>query len=232
MAENTTPFVINDRRKFTAEGEPRHDVNHPSSEVTADEAKAETAAPKAAAETIPFPSSATVVDKPLPDTHTSSQSVAGTLEPEEAALEEDQLPPAPTAEQSEQALRAYAATVDRLDTAIRASNPGAERIPEMSFERFVQSLYMQAILQLGGGAEPGQQPQIDIIGARQTIDMLAIFAEKTQGNLEPAENNLLQSALFEARMGFLEVTQAMARQAAGRQSGAPGSPLGGPSIVR
>ena len=121
--------------------------------------------------------------------------------------------------------------MERLDTAIRATNPGAERIPEMSFDRFVQSLYMQAILQLGGAAEPGQQPQVDIIGARQTIDMLVILAEKTNGNLQPLEDRLLQSAVFEARMAFLEITQAIARQSAGRQPGAPGG-QGGPSIVR
>ena len=42
-----------------------------------------------------------------------------------------------------------------------------------------------------------------------------------------------ESALFELRMGFLEVTQAIARQAAAKQ-GAPGVPPvpGGPSIVR
>ena len=232
MAEKTTPFVINDRRKFTSEGELRHDAATGTPE-TADERQIESAIPKAPAETIPFPTPANVVDTPLPKATADSDPEALSLPDDESALDDDQLPPAPTAEQIEQATRAYDATVDRLDTAIRASNPGAERIPEMSFERFVQSLYMQAILQLGGGAEPGQQPQVDIIGARQTIDMLSILSDKTKGNLRPAEDKLLQSALFEARMGFLEVTQAIARQAAGRQAGAPGSPLGGgPSIVR
>ncbi len=42
-----------------------------------------------------------------------------------------------------------------------------ERMPEMrSFERLVQSVYMQAIMQLGGAAEPGQQPQVDLLPAR------------------------------------------------------------------
>ena len=108
-----------------------------------------------------------------------------------------------------------------------------ERMPEMSFERLVQSVYMQAILQLGGGAEPGQTPQIDLLGARQSIDMLEVLAEKTKGNLSTTEDQLLQSALFEGRMGFLEMTQLLARQAASKQSGPPppGVPPG-PSIVR
>ena len=235
MAEKTTPFVVNDRRKFTAEGELRHDTDSPKAAATLDTSptanRSDVTAPeqpaRTQAETIQFPSANT------PQASAGEASQASTSESASFPADgEDQLPPAPTAEQNEQATRAYDATVDRLDTAIRAANPGAERIPEMSFDRFVQSLYMQAILQLGGGAEPGQQPQVDIIGARQTIDMLAILAEKTKGNLQPLEDKLLQSALFEARMAFLEITQAIARQAAGRQQGAPGTLAGGPSIVR
>jgi hypothetical protein len=72
------------------------------------------------------------------------------------------------------------------------------------------------------------------MGARQSVDMLAILAEKTKGNLTPAESQLLDNALFEIRMGFLEVTQALARSAANRQPpGAPGAPAPGrPTIVR
>ena len=151
-----------------------------------------------------------------------------------SSAEEDQLPPPPTAEQTDQAKRAFDATVDRLDTAIRATNPGMERIPEMTFERVLQSLYMQALIQMGGAAAPGQQPQVDILGARQTIDMLSVVIAKAKGNLTDAENNLADSALFELHMGFLEVTQALARQASSRAPGAPGAPPlpGGPSIVR
>jgi len=107
-------------------------------------------------------------------------------------------------------------------------------MPEMNFDRLVQSLYMQAILQLGGATEPGQPAQVDLLGARQTIDMLTVIADKTKGNLTDAEDKLTQSALFELRMGFLEVTQAIARQAAAKQGGpgVPPIPGGGPSIVR
>jgi hypothetical protein len=219
MSEKT-PFVINDRRKFTAEGELRPDMQH--TEPAQDAAKPAIDPTAEAKAPIPFPSAAEV-------------SAAETAAAEAAAADqpdEEQLPPPPTAEQTDQANRAYNATVDRLDTAIRATNPGMERMPEMNFDRLVQSLYMQALLQLGGATEPGQPAQVDILGARQTIDMLAVIAEKSKGNLTDAEDKLTQSALFELRMGFLEVTQAIARQA-GRQ-GAPGTPPppGGPSIVR
>jgi hypothetical protein len=134
----------------------------------------------------------------------------------------------------EQANTAYQQTSERLDTAVRAANPGMEHPPAMSFEQIVQSIYMSTIMQLGGATPEGQQPKIDLMGARQSIDMLAILAEKTKGNLTPAETQLMESALFEIRMGFLEVTQALARSAAANRQ--PPSPGGGapgrPSIVR
>jgi hypothetical protein len=77
--------------------------------------------------------------------------------------------------------------------------------------------------------------------------MLGVLAERVKGNLSESEQTLLDSALFELRLGFLDMTQALARQAASRQQqpGAPGAPglgggaggfdpgaPGGPRIVR
>jgi len=211
-------FVVNDRRKFTPEGDVRPDA--PPSEPKAP--RPETLQPVA----------------PPPDQYNSSAKLNGPQavpdKPTEPAAEAEanpELPAPPTDEQTNQAKKAYDATVERLDTAIRASNPGMERMPEMTFDRLIQSVYMQAILQLGGGAEPGQTPQIDLLGARQSIDMLSVLADKTKGNLSTQEDQLLQSAVFEARMGFLEMTQLLARQAAAKQNPIPAAPSG-PSIVR
>lgn len=222
-------FVVNDRRKFTAEGEVRPDA--PPS--VPKPPRPETLQPHEDTE-----SSARVIDRseqkgpqpvqpPSQPVETSSASEA----PHASEKQDEQLPPPPTTEQTERAKRAFDATVDRLDTAIRAANPGMDHPPALTFERVIQSLYMQAMMQLGEAAAPGQQPQVDILGARQTIDMLAILSAKTAGNLTKDESTLLDTALFELHMGFLEVTQALARQAVGRQTGAP-PPTGGPSIVR
>jgi hypothetical protein len=146
------------------------------------------------------------------------------------------MPAPPTEEQMEQSKLAYDATAERLDIAIRAANPGVDHAPEMSFERFVQSVYMTAIMQLGGATPEGQNPQVDLMGARQSIDMLTVIAEKTQGNRSVDESRLIDSALFELRLGFLEITQALARSSAAKNPppGAPGTPRPGfgPSIVR
>jgi hypothetical protein len=220
-------FVVNDRRKFTAEGEARPDA--PPSEPKP--ARPETLLEPTSDQK--YGSSAKLVDsKPNQE---PAQPTTNNHEPTTEA------PPPLTQEQLSQASKAYDATVDRLDTAIRATNPGMEPMPQMTFERVVQSLYMQSLMQLGAAAEPGQKPQVDILGARQTIDMLAIIAGKTTGNLTPDEATLVDNALFELRMGFLEMTQALARQAQSKQSpdghgipagfGGPGAP-NGPSIVR
>jgi len=207
MAEQSKPFVVTDRRKFTMDGDLRPDAD-PSPER--EERAVSPVEPPAAA-------------APIPSTASSE------------APQDPEMPAPPTAEENDQARRAYEMTADRLDTAIRAANPGMNHPPAMSFEQLVQSIYMTSMMQLGAATQEGQQPQVDILGARQSIDMLTVLAEKTKGNLNPEEIRLLDSALFELRMAFLEVTQALARSAAAKGPGAgrpgPGGPAG-PSIVR
>ena len=55
----------------------------------------------------------------------------------------------------EQSRLAFEATAERLDLAVRAANPGVDHPPPCTFEGLVQSVYMQAIMQLGGGT-PGR----------------------------------------------------------------------------
>ena len=215
MSEPNKPFVVTDRRKFTMDGTPRPDAD-PSPEPEAREIPPASPAPPANEPPLEFKSP-----------HGKSEASA---EPEPATAPD--APPAPTASEMEQANAAYQQTSERLDTAVRAANPGMDHPPAMTFDQIVQSIYMTTIMQLGGTTQEGQQPKIDLMGARQSIDMLAILAEKTKGNLTATETGLMDSALFEVRMGFLEVTQALARSAGNRQpppgSGAPGRP----SIVR
>jgi hypothetical protein len=206
MPEQTKPFVVTDRRKFTMDGELRPDAD-PSPE-------------REERESTPAQTSTAAAEQP--------QAAAA---PPEAARESE-LPPPPTAEENDQARRAYEMTADRLDTAIRSANPGMDHPPAMSFEQLVQSIYMTAMMQLGAATHEGQQPQVDILGARQSIDMLGVLAEKTKGNLTPEEARLLDSALFELRMAFLEITQALARSAATKAPAGARPGPGGPGIVR
>jgi hypothetical protein len=227
MPEKNKPFVVTDRRKFTLDGTPRPDAD-PSPER---EARAAAPPPAPAPPAAPSSAEAPLEFKPAaaeaaPDAPAQSAPLAGPdADPD--------LPPPPTAAEMDQADAAYRQTSERLDTAVRAANPGAEHPPAMTFEQILHSIYMTTILQLGGTTQEGQQPKVDLMGARQSIDMLAILAEKTKGNLTPTEVQIMDNALFEVRMGFLEVTQALARSAASRQPPPPGPGAPGrPSIVR
>ena len=134
---------------------------------------------------------------------------------------EEQLGPVPTSQESAEQHAAYQKSSGQLDDMIRHANPGAAATPEADFEQVVQSFYLSAVIAMGAAAEPGQKPRVDIIGARQSIDMLAVLVEKTKGNLTDREQKLLQTALFNLRMMFLEITNSIAAQAA--KAPAPGN---------
>jgi hypothetical protein len=129
---------------------------------------------------------------------------------EEEALPE--LPPAPTAEESREQKSAYDASAQRLEDLMRAQNPAVGPQPAVGFEHLVQQFYVSAMIQMGAGTQEGQRPRVDILGARTTIDLLGVLAEKTKGNLTAAEEKMLQSVLFEVRMAFLELTSMISLQ--------------------
>jgi len=117
--------------------------------------------------------------------------------------------PPTTAEQEAQAA-AYRESSRDLDAQVELNGHSAKEF-EITFERFLASLYMTAMLQLGLMRQQNEQPRVDIIGARQTIDTLSLISEKTKGNLTAAEQNFLQNSLYELRMAYVEVTNALAR---------------------
>ncbi|MBV9074669.1 MAG: DUF1844 domain-containing protein [Acidobacteria bacterium] len=139
------------------------------------------------------------------------------------AVAEDAMPEAPSHAEQEQQGREYAATGKKLDDMLSQGGHGKAEDFEMTFDRLVQSLYVTAMVQLGIMHREGETPRPDIIGARQTIDTLAVLKDKTKGNLTKQEENLLQNVLFELRMAFLEMTNALTR---------PPAPAEGESQVR
>lgn len=131
--------------------------------------------------------------------------------PEPAEIEQPAPePPIPTAAEQKQQADAYRQSSAEMDREVEASGHSAKDL-EISFERFLASLYMTGMLQLGLMQEQGGQPRLDLIGARQTIDSLGLLSEKTKGNLTSKEQNFLQNALYELRMAYVEVTNAIAR---------------------
>ncbi len=79
-------------------------------------------------------------------------------------------------------------------------------LPKMDFTTFALSLATSAMVYMGLAPAPGGEapPEPNLALARQTIDALEMLQEKTAGNLDEAETQLLQSILYELRMGFVK----------------------------
>jgi len=145
-------------------------------------------------------------------TQTATKPAAAPEQPKAtgAKLEEREMPAPPSSAEQEAQAAAYKQSSKDLDKQVEMSGHSAKEF-EITFERFLASLYMTAMLQLGLMRQQGGQSQVDIIGARQTIDTLSLLSEKSKGNLTAAEENFLQNSLYELRMAYVEVTNALAR---------------------
>ena len=130
--------------------------------------------------------------------------------PADAPAPVKDMPPTPSAAEQQAQADAYQKSSSSLDAAVEQSGHSAKEL-EMTFERFMASLYMTAMLQLGLMHEKGGEPRVDLIGARQTIDTLSLMADKTKGNLTGAEEGFLRNCLYELRMAYVEVTNALTR---------------------
>ena len=201
----TPKFTVIDRRKFKAEEEEQANRQPGASEAIAGTgagtAPVEPAAASGGPRLVVNESNHEAAREPVQE-----KTAAGVAE------QEPELPPAPTAEESQQQKSAYDASAQRLEDLVRAQNPSMGAQPPVGFEHLVQQLYVSAMIQMGAGAQEGQRPRVDILGARNTIDLLGVLAEKTKGNLTEAEDRTLQAVLFEARMAFLELTSMITLQ--------------------
>ena len=188
-------FTVTDRRLFSTDGELRQDV------VEDEERRAERESARSEAQ--------------------RRANEERSAQPPEGARPAEKSPPpelahdfdseAPSAHEQQVQADAYKQSTKEIDDRIRQEMRKQGQAPraqdfEMTFEKFIASLYMSALLQLGLAAPKGAQPQVDLIGARQTIDTIALLQEKTRGNLTPAEESMLQNLLYELRMAYLEVT--------------------------
>lgn len=87
-------------------------------------------------------------------------------------------------------------------------------LPPATFEFLVFSLKMQAEMRLGLlklGEEDDEE--LNLPAARHTIDMLAMIAEKTKGNLSLDEQRLIENSLTELRFRFVQVSDSAAKPA-------------------
>jgi hypothetical protein len=188
-------FKVSDRRLFTSDGDLRSDSGE-------EQAPSPVATVAAAAPAPALAAAAPAVVSEAPPTVSDTPAAS-------AAVRETDVPEPPSASEQQAQHDAYKQSSRDLDTRVELSGHSAKEL-QMSFERFMASLYMTAMMQLGLMHEEGGQPGVDMIGARQTIDTLGMIADKTKGNLTPKEQGFLQNCLYELRMAYVEVTNALA----------------------
>jgi hypothetical protein len=112
---------------------------------------------------------------------------------------------------------------------------GAEdrQIPPASFVTLVNTIATQAMMALGGYADPQSGKRyVDLELAKFHIDSLGVLQEKTEGNLDDEEAQLVEKAIYELRMGFVQMQKAaqqhMAEQA--EQAAEGGQPPAGDGV--
>lgn len=78
-------------------------------------------------------------------------------------------------------------------------------LSKVTFNAFVMSLATQALIQLGESKAPaGIDVKEDLNAAKYTIDILAMLQEKTKGNLDSEEENMLGEMLHNLRMVYVK----------------------------
>ena len=81
----------------------------------------------------------------------------------------------------------------------------ANDYPPVNFTNFVLSLSTSALFHFGDFPDSeGGETQKNLPAAKQTIDILDMLNEKTKGNLDKNENNLIQGVLYELKMRYVK----------------------------
>jgi hypothetical protein len=89
----------------------------------------------------------------------------------------------------------------------KPGEPPAQDLPTLDFATFVLGLIGTAYVHLGDAPNPDGQPEKNLSLARQDIDLLGLLEEKTKGNLSGDEERLMEQALCDLRMRYVEVTR-------------------------
>ena len=81
-------------------------------------------------------------------------------------------------------------------------------MPELSFTAFVLSLASSAAIHFGDLPDPasGERAEVNLAGAAQMIEILALLDQKTRGNLTAEERQILEQVLYELRLRFVEAS--------------------------
>ena len=80
-----------------------------------------------------------------------------------------------------------------------------QQLPKLNFATFIFSLNSSALVHLGMLEEPATQKKTKNLPlAKQTIDILGMLEEKTQGNLTDDEDKMLKNILYDLRINYIK----------------------------
>jgi len=78
-------------------------------------------------------------------------------------------------------------------------------LPEVTFAAFVMSMNTSALFHLGELADPATgEKMVDLVLAKHAIDTLAMIEQKTVGNLEKDEKDLLAEIIYDLKMRYIK----------------------------
>jgi hypothetical protein len=78
-------------------------------------------------------------------------------------------------------------------------------LPEVNFPTFILSLNASALVHLGAIEDPASGKKVkNLPMAKQTIDILSMLEEKTSGNLNREEENILKNILYDLRIMYVK----------------------------
>lgn len=220
MSEEQPIFKVTDRRLFNADGSAR--------EVAAAERPPATEEPMAE----PPQSSATVTTAAAAAT-TAQTSGAGDAQP---SAPETMPPPAPPPQTASETGAA------RRSADVPAANEGMVAEDEMfddaagadpydddpaSFTNFLMSIASNAAASLGLMEHPATGLRaVDLPLAKHWIDTLGMLQQKTRGNLNAQEQQIIEGLLADMRMQFVALTSNAASPRGGNMGGG-NNPTGG-----
>ena len=85
---------------------------------------------------------------------------------------------------------------------------GPRQLPPASFTTLVSSLMTQIVFALGGMEDPQTKKRyVDLELAKHHIDTLSVLEEKTKGHLSDDERQILDRALYETRLQYVQLAQ-------------------------
>jgi hypothetical protein len=113
--------------------------------------------------------------------------------------------PIPTGSPASAGAAAPAAAPGRGRPGPAGARGAGREVPEASLGTLVNSLMTQVLLYLGELAPRGVEPQVNLDMAKFNIDLLGVLEQKSKGNLTPDETKLLDTALYETRMRYVQV---------------------------